>query len=395
LLPFLGAKNLLFQPTAHDGGVFVKALRLKYGDMVQGDHALQTIHKVVFEMMPKRTSHWGSGEPIHIFDELIHILYDIMGTTLFGGAWSENDNGEMIIKTHRFLIEGSASLGLSVCEHPSFANLLKLPGDYMRYQKAIKDFHAVCWRMIEQRRGEVKKAPEKWKDDQSALTMLVTEKDEKTGKPFFDKVLAISTCAGFLNGAFDTTHLTTFWLMYHLATSPDVQKKLQAELDAAFPNKAQTSFEACRKLPYLHAVLQESLRARVTVPLGMRGNYQADTKIGNTIVPKGATILPFTNGAHQDPAYFGADVDKFRPERFIGDSPEAQKARKAFHGFGAGLRMCVGFKFAESELKAIFTYFLQRYTVELEDPNMPSPEMRFESGCNSPVKRFPFIFKPR
>lgn len=299
----------------------------------------------------------------------------------------------MIMKTHRQLIEGSATLGLSVCGDPTFGNFLKLPGDYMRYQRAIKDFHAVCWRMIEQRRREIKEEPAKWAADCSALTMLVTEQDDN-GKPFFDKVLAISTCAGFLNGAYDTTQITLFWLMYNLASNPEEQKKLQDEIDEACGKTAPT-MEACRKLHRLHATIQESIRLRVTVPLAMRGNYRADTQIGNVVVPKDATILPFTDGAHKDPEYFGSDVDKFRPARFLGDSPEAAKARRFFHGFGAGARFCVGFKFAETELKAFLVHCLQRYTIELEDPNMPSPKMVFEAGCNTPKEKFSFTFKER
>merc|ERR1712224_920390 len=145
--------------------------------------------------------------------------------------------------------------------------------------------------------------------------------------------------------------------MYNLAANPDVQENLFAELNGAFGKPARgkdiPSFEALRTLPLLHATIQESIRLRVTVPLGMRGNYRTDTQIGNVVVPKDATILPFTDGAHKDPTYFGKDVDDFRPERFMGDSAEAIKARKAFHGFGGGARMCVGFKFAEAELKAI------------------------------------------
>jgi len=394
LLPFLGAKNLLFQPTAHDNGAFVKKLRLKFGKLAGGEQPLGDLHRIAWDTMDERTAHWGKGTPIDVFEELKYIIYDIMGKVMFGGAWSDNENGPMIIKTHRFLIEGSASLGLSCCEHATFANFLKLPSDYMKYQSTIKEFHAVCWRMIEQRRAEVKADPAKWEKDLSALTMLVTEQDDN-GKPFFDKILAISTCAGFLNGAYDTTHLSTFWLMYNLAKNPESQKKLQAEIDAAFPKKARPSFEACRDLKRLHATIQESIRLRVTVPLGMRGNYREDVKIGNVTVPKSATILPFTQGAHQDPAYFGSDVDTFRPERFMGDSPEAKKACRAFHGFGSGNRMCVGFKFAETELKVLFVYWLQRYTIELTDPNMANPTMLYEAGCQAPKDKFSLIFKPR
>merc|ERR1712070_1262320 len=157
LLPFLGKKNLLFQPTGHDDGKFVKSLRMQYGSMVIGemDSAPQIkIHDVAFDTMSKRTKHWDQ-RPIDVFEELKHILYDVMGDVLFGAAWSSNSRGAEIIKTHRCLIEHSASLGLSCCEEFTLRNLLKLPSDYRCYQNAIKRFHALCWEMIEERRAEV------------------------------------------------------------------------------------------------------------------------------------------------------------------------------------------------------------------------------------------------
>merc|ERR1712146_40888 len=144
---------------------------------------------------------------------------------------------------------------------------------------------------------------------------------------------------------YDTTHGTTFWLMYNLATHQEAQEALIREVDENFPNKKAPTFEGCRDMKRLFATIQESIRLCQTVPLGMRGIYREDTKIGDTLVPKAATMLPFTNGAHRNPKfsaqYFGADVDKFRPERFMGDGPEAKKACKAFHGWGSGNRMCV------------------------------------------------------
>ena len=58
--------------------------------------------------------------------------------------------------------------------------------------------------------------PDKWAQDKTALTMLVTE-SARDGSSFFDRDLAIATCCGFLNGAYDTTHITTYWILYHLA----------------------------------------------------------------------------------------------------------------------------------------------------------------------------------
>jgi cytochrome P450 len=350
--------------------------------------------------MAERTSHWGKGAPIDVFEELKHLMYDIMGKVIFSGAWSKDENGATIIQTHRFLIEGSASLGLSFCDKFTMANLLKMPSDYRNYQAAIKKLQGIMWNMIEQRRKEVQENPKKWEADKSCLTVLVREKDEQ-GKPYFDKDLAIASGVGLLNGAYDTTHITTVWLMYNLARHPEIQEKVIAEIDTLGKPDLENlpTYDKLRELKYLDAAIRESIRLRMTVPLGMRGNYKEDVQVGNVTVPKGTTILPFTQGAHTNPkfapAYFGDDVDKFRPERFMGESPEATKARAAFHGFGAGFRMCIGFKFAEVELKAIFVYFLQRYNIGLADPNASSPQMLYESGCNAPKEHFSLCFKPR
>lgn len=90
--------------------------------------------------------------------------------------------------------------------------------DYRTYQRAIRDLHRECWALIEARRRAIAADPAKWANDTTALTMLVTEK-AAGGEPFFDKELAIATCCGFLNGAYDTTHVTVWWVLYHLAAN--------------------------------------------------------------------------------------------------------------------------------------------------------------------------------
>merc|ERR1712146_721922 len=114
---------------------------------------------------------------------------------------------------------------------PTLKNIFNAGGDYFAYQRAIKDFHALCWKMIEGRRAEIAANPDAWKNDATALTLLVTEQAGDGQGAFFSKERAIATCAGFLNGAYDTTHVTLFWLLYHLSRNLDVQATLAAEVD--------------------------------------------------------------------------------------------------------------------------------------------------------------------
>jgi len=266
--------------------------------------------------------------------------------------------------------------------------------DMRAYFKAIKDLRKVCGDMIDKRRDQIRANPKAFEKDKTALTMLVTEPTSETNpKPFFSKELAMSTCIGFLNGAYDTTHSTSFWLMYHLARHQDAQKKLIAELDAKF-GKKQPNIDECRTFKLLDATIRESMRMRPTVPIGMRVP-ETDCTIAGFDVPKGTTLLPFLDLRANTEKYFGKDLDTFRPERFLGDSPEATTARNSFDRFGGSARMCVGMTFALAELYAMFTNILLRFTVHLADPNMPEPEMIYEAGVYQPKEHFKFIFKRR
>ena len=402
LLPFLGEENLLFQPTADDHGKFVKALRLKYGMMVNGREAGETVHRISLDMFKEKAAHWGSGKPIDVYNDLKVMLYDLMGIALFGQAWMDQDVGREIFRLHRYCIEWSMQMGIKAMKHPTVGNILRSGSDYFAYQRAIRDFQALCWKMIESRRAEIEANPAKFKDDTTALTLLVTEKvgeDGLGGSPgasFFTKARGIATCAGFLNGAYDTTHVTLFWILYHLARYPEAQAKLAAEIDAEVGGDlgADPTFEQCKNCPYLHAVIQESLRCQPTVPVNMREN-DAEINVNGTTVPAGSSIIPYTVAAFKDAAAFGPEPGLFRPERFLGDGAGAKKARSSFAGFGSHSRMCVGFKFAEAELKAILTHLVQRYTVGLADPDMAEPPVMMESGVTAPVEKFKLTFEER
>ena len=99
--------------------------------------------------------------------------------------------------------------------------------------------------------------------------------------------MAISTLIGFLNGAYDTTHATTDWLLFHLAKYPDVQRRVQQEIDSNVKGDRVTLEEA-RSLTYLRAVISESMRIRTTVPVNQRVNLTDDVTFGDGkyVVPK-------------------------------------------------------------------------------------------------------------
>jgi cytochrome P450 len=69
----------------------------------------------------------------------------------------------------------------------------------------------------------------------------------------------------------ETTSNATAWCMFSLSQNPDVQSRLRAELLEAFPDDSmEPTVEALNALPYLEAVVSETLRFNPPVELTSR-----------------------------------------------------------------------------------------------------------------------------
>ena len=65
----------------------------------------------------------------------------------------------------------------------------------------------------------------------------------------------------FLIAGYETSSNTLGFICYHLATNPDVQEKLQKEIDSVWDDESKMpSYETVRELPYLDMVISETLR---------------------------------------------------------------------------------------------------------------------------------------
>lgn len=75
----------------------------------------------------------------------------------------------------------------------------------------------------------------------------------------------------FLAAGYETSSTTLSFVCHHLATSPEIQEKLQQEIDHAWPDENQMlSYETVHELPYLDMVISEALRM---YPPGRREDY--------------------------------------------------------------------------------------------------------------------------
>ena len=159
----------------------------------------------------------------------------------------------------------------------------------------------------------------------------------------------------------DTITASLAWTLYLLGAHPDALARARAEVDAVV-GRDVPRLEHAGQLKYLDQVIKESLRLYPPAHLSAR-TALADRDFDGYRIPAGTRVLLSIYLTQRDPRHW-PDPDRFDPERF---SPENSAARAAYTylPFGGGPRNCIGFAFAELELRLVLARLLQRYDFAL------------------------------
>ena len=169
---------------------------------------------------------------------------------------------------------------------------------------------------------------------------------------------------GFLAAGYEATATTLAFTAYYLALNPNVQEKLQQEIDEHFPiENHKISYETAQKLQYLDMVFSEVSRLAYIGMLAVQRICNETTQVGNFTIPKEAKVQMNVADIHMNPDLWGPEpVDQFVPERFL---PERKGNRHpmAYLPFGAGPKNCIGMRFAIMKAKMALINIMQQYSV--------------------------------
>lgn len=140
-----------------------------------------------------------------------------------------------------------------------------------------------------------------------------------------------------LAGGTDTSSVTMEWAMSLLLNNPDAMEKARAELDSTVGQNRLIDERDIHRLPYLHNIINETLRLYPAAPLVLPRQSTDDTKVQGFEVPRGTMLLVNAWAIHRDPEVWD-DPTSFRPERFEGlDQPSyAHKFIPFGLGWGGG-----------------------------------------------------------
>ncbi|MEJ1281801.1 cytochrome P450 family 3 subfamily a polypeptide 11 [Cricetulus griseus] len=193
-------------------------------------------------------------------------------------------------------------------------------------------------------------------------------KDKESHKALSDMEI-IAQSIIFIFAGYETTSSTLAFALYLLATHPDIQKKLQEEIDVALPNKTRPTYDKVMEMEYLDMVMNETLRL---YPIGNRLERvcKRDVQMDGVFVPKGSIVMVPVFALHYDPQYW-PEPEEFRPERFSKEN-KGSIDPYVFMPFGNGPRNCIGMRFALMNMKLALTKVLQNFSFQpCKETQMP------------------------
>jgi benzoate 4-monooxygenase len=213
---------------------------------------------------------------------------------------------------------------------------------------------------------------EKPSDRVDLLARLMEGRDEH-GNKLGREELTAEALTQLIAGS-DTTSNTSCALLYHCLSHPEVVQKLQKELDKALPDVDKVpTYAQVKDLPYMDAVIKETMRIHSTSSLGLPRLIPPGpglTLLGQHF-PQGTVLSVPAYTIHHSTDIWGEDADVFRPERW---ESVTEKQKDAFIPFSYGPRACVGRNVAEMELALIVGTVFRRYEFVLRQEGMQTRE---------------------
>ncbi|EED79605.1 predicted protein, partial [Postia placenta Mad-698-R] len=161
---------------------------------------------------------------------------------------------------------------------------------------------------------------------------------------------------GMSRGRLDTYSTVLVFIMA-MALHPDKQRRAQQELDSVVGTGRFPSISDRAHLPYVNAVIKETMRWHPVLPLtGIARMSAQDDLYNGYYIPKGTIVIPNVWAVALD----CPQGTEFIPERFLGDDAPIDPATWAF---GFAKRICPGKYLGENSVFILITTLLAMFDI--------------------------------
>ncbi|PRQ44545.1 putative 3,9-dihydroxypterocarpan 6A-monooxygenase [Rosa chinensis] len=328
-----------------------------------------------------------SNEAVDLGAELMNVTNNIISRMLMGQSCSADEKeADEVRKLVKAVAELTGKFNLS--DFIWFCKNLDLQGFGKRLKEVRDQFDTMMQRIIKEHQEARKKRKEVGESDDDVkdlLDILFDISEDETSEIRLTRENIKAFILDIFAAGTDTSAITTEWALAELINHPDVMNKARQEIDTIVGNNRLVKESDIANLPYLQAIVKETLRLHPTGPLIVRESTEP-CSIGGYEIPAKTRLFVNVWAVNRDPNHWEKPLE-FEPERFTrneGDGKSQLDVRgQHFHllPFGSGRRGCPGTSLALQVVQTMLAAMIQCFewkvpngTVDMEEgPGLTLP----------------------
>ncbi|PIN13205.1 Cytochrome P450 CYP2 subfamily [Handroanthus impetiginosus] len=311
-----------------------------------------------------------AGKSVDIGGELIRMTNNVMSRMILSQRCSgdENEAGEV-----RKLIEEIAEIigKFNLSDYVLFCKNLDLQGFGKRLKEARDRFDGMMETIIDEHENKRRKLKENGGEGEvvkDLLDILLDIPEDGSAEIKLTRENIKAFILDLFAAGTDTSAITIEWALAELINHPEIFQKAAQEIDSIIGNNRLVQESDIPKLPYLQAIVKETLRLHPTGPLIVRRSSK-DCTISGYQIPAKTRLFVNVWAIGRDSNHWENALE-FRPERFLSEDAKGQLDVRGQHyhflPFGSGRRGCPGTSLAMQVVQTTLAAMIQCFEWKVE-----------------------------
>ncbi|XP_058107406.1 geraniol 8-hydroxylase-like [Magnolia sinica] len=310
--------------------------------------------------------HCLAGRPVHIGQAIFATIFNLISNTIFSIDLvdPDSDSAQEFKDVVWEIMKESGRTNLG--DYFSVLRLIDIQGIRRRTTGCYKKLYRIFDEMIAQRtlsRSTLSDSPRR----NDFLDVLLDQKDKNDFEFSYDNIKAVLADL-FIAGS-ETSSTTVEWAMAEFLRNPDCMAKARMELTETISSGQQVEESDIDCLPYLQAIVKETLRLHPPIPFIFRKTIM-DVEISGFAIPKNTCVPVNVWAIGRDPDVW-ADLLSFLPQRFLGSDIDFKGQDFELISFGSGRRICPGLPLAFRMVHLMLASLLHSFDWKLPNGMMP------------------------
>lgn len=265
---------------------------------------------------------------------------------------SEHDMCRLICRTAMLFQRANDTTGGAIFQRP----FLKYFGNMFGYKNHMKSSNiltAIVKKYLKHQKSTINE-----NDDRGFIDRYLKKMNQDDKPDSFTEEQLIILTIDMMFPALSAVPTVVTHILKYLMHHPRIMEKARKEIDAVVGTGRLVTWEDRKDLPYLEAIIRETLRIETLTPLSVAHKNVTKTTLGGYEIPANTPIFTNLAAMHHDPDMWG-DPEVFRPERFLRE--DGQLAKDLSLPFGFGHRLCAGETFARYAMYSAVALLLQNF----------------------------------